>query len=161
MPVLISKGSHSYSSLCQRCCRRCRHWCCFVRSIFSGSCRPPPRGSLYGSWQQPQPCNHRDSCACRSIGGCHRTGCHSDSQSLEAQRWGFKARTREVVKKKPLSFHLWRPCLPPPLTCKAHPFAAHEAPVLLGFGCVTLAIFTAGRSYRSRARSSRLVYNYM
>lgn len=43
--------------------------------------------------------------------------------------------------------------------CKAHSFAAHEAPVLLGFGGVTFAVFTAGRSYRSWARSSRLVYN--
>ncbi len=53
------------------------------------------------------------------------------------------------------------PFISPLLTCKAHPFAAHEAPVLLGFGGVTLAFFTAGRSYRSRARSSRLAYNYM
>lgn len=43
--------------------------------------------------------------------------------------------------------------------CKADSFAAHEAPVLLGFGGVTFAVFTAGRSYRSWARSSRLVYN--
>lgn len=56
----------------------------FVKSIFSGSCQQPQRGSLCGSWQQPQPCNHRDSCACRSTGGCHRTGSHSDSRTL----WG-------------------------------------------------------------------------
>lgn len=43
--------------------------------------------------------------------------------------------------------------------CKAHPFAAQEAPILLGFRGVPLAFFTAGRSYRRRTRSSRLVYN--
>lgn len=61
-------------------------------SIFSGSCRPPPQGSLYGSWQRLRPCNHRDSCACRSTCGCHRTGCHSDSQILGLQRPVVKVR---------------------------------------------------------------------
>lgn len=61
---------------------------CFVSSIFSGSFRPPPRGSLYGSWRRPRLCSRRDSCACRSTGGGHRTDYHSDSRTLEAQRLG-------------------------------------------------------------------------
>lgn len=47
------------------------------------------------------------------------------------------------------------------LTCEAHPLAAHEASVFLRFGGVALAFFTARGSYRRRARSSRLAYNYI
>lgn len=50
---------------------------------------------------------------------------------------------------------------PSPLTCKAHPLAAHEAPVLLGFGGFPFSFFTARGDNRSRARSSRLAYNYI
>lgn len=45
------------------------------------------------------------------------------------------------------------------LTCQTHSLTAHEAPVLLRLGRVTFAVVTAGRCYRSKARSSRLAYN--
>ena len=35
MPVLISKGSHSYSSLCQRCCHRCRPLLVNLSNLYS------------------------------------------------------------------------------------------------------------------------------
>ena len=56
--------------------------------IFSGSCRPPPQGFLYGSWQQLQLYSHRDNCACRNIGGYRRKGCHSDSRILKMAKAG-------------------------------------------------------------------------
>lgn len=44
--------------------------------------------------------------------------------------------------------HLWF------LTCKSHSFAAHEAPIFLGFGGVILAFFTGQGDYWTWTRTS-------
>ncbi len=52
---------------------------------FSESYRPPPPGSLCGSWPQPPPCSRRGSCACPSSDGVHRRDSHSGSRTLTKQ----------------------------------------------------------------------------
>lgn len=105
----VLTGLHSYSSLCQRCCHCCCHCCHPIKSIFSGSCQPPPQGSLCGSWRQPLPCNRRDSYAYRSIGGCHRTGFHSDSRTLESHRREDRVRAG--------GFHIYNQYYSPHVPC--------------------------------------------
>lgn len=115
--------------------------------IFSESYRPPPPGSLCGSWPQPPPCSRRGSCACPSSDGVHRRDSHSGSRTLTKQTSAHQNVYGEIASE------LWCVNTLAVLTCQADLLAAHEASVLLGFeGVGCFGLFTFSCVWRSGGR---------
>lgn len=160
MPVLISKDLHSYSSLCQRCFVIVAATHVVLSNLYSldlvGHHHRVLLTDLGGGFcliivgtvvLVRVPVDATEQVATTTVKAWKHIG---QGSRLEQDRW---------LKKNADQSNMCCIRCSPLLTCKAHPFATQEALVFLRFGGVTLAFFAAGRSYRSRARSSRLVYN--